>query len=184
MFLFYLCCIIFLFCISYYKIVSYFIIISKHTVSEDHCTRSPSLNVIAVIWRPSKKTNIEISGKQDDFDWVNAGCWSPPPRLNMCIWYHLIIFIYMFFVCVCVVESEAPLKGLVGMCGVGMLKLVCVSNQPDLEMASILRESRIYRSAHKSSFEDLCCLIVPTDIWCNFPHGVFFAVQPTVTGPF
>ena len=63
-----------------------------------------------------------------------------------------------------VVESEAPLKGLVGMCGVGMLKLVRVSNQPDLEMASILRESRKNRSTHKSSFEELCCLIVPTDI--------------------
>ena len=137
-------------------------IISKHTVSEAHCTRSPSLNIIAVIWRPSKKTNIEISGKQDDFDWVNAGCWSPPPPLNICIWLYIKV-----------AESEAPLKGMVGMCGVGMLKLVCVSNQPDLEMASILRESRIYRSAHKSSFQELCCLIVPTDIWCNFPHGGF-----------
>ena len=63
-------------------------IISKHTVSEDHCTRSPCLNIIAVVWRPSK-TNIEISGKQDDFDWVNAGCWSPPPPLNICIWLYM-----------------------------------------------------------------------------------------------
>lgn len=75
-------------------------IISKHTVSENHRTRSPSMNVIAVIWRPSKKTNIQISGKQDDFDWKKCGMLASSTSSE---YVHLILYIYMYlYVCVCI----------------------------------------------------------------------------------